>query len=63
MRLNIQISQFNQLQNSIKDLENEKAGIESAIRRISAEPFLNREKGGSNLQRIAELEQKLIAKE
>ena len=46
-------------------MEAEKDQLESAIRRITSEPFLAREKGTgqSTGQRIAELETKLIEKE
>jgi len=41
MRLHIQVQQSTSLQNSLKDLDSEKAAIENTIRRITSEPFLN----------------------
>jgi len=53
------------MQDSLRDMEAEKDQLENAIRRITAEPFLAREKGTgmTAAQRIAELETKLIEKD
>ncbi len=65
MMLHIQFSQTKSMQDSLRDMEAEKEQLESAIRRITSEPFLQREKGTGQTaaQRIAELETKLIEKE
>ena len=47
----------------VKDLEIERNNIESSIRRITSEPFFNREKGQSTMKRIAELEEKYVEKD
>jgi len=64
MQLHIKFSQTKSMESQLGDLEKEKTHLETAIRNITSEPFLNREKGGqSALKRIAELEEKLIEKD
>ena len=64
MRLHIQFSQAKSMQEQLRDIDKEKMQLESAVRRIAAEPFMNRDKGGqSTAKRIAELEEKLVEKD
>jgi len=46
MRLHIQFSQAKSMQEQLRDIDKEKMQLESAVRRIAAEPFMNRDKGG-----------------
>ena len=64
MRLHIQFSQAKSMQEQLRDIDKEKMQLESAVRRIAAEPFMNRDKGGqSTAKRIADLEEKLVDKD
>lgn len=47
----------------MKSLEIERDQIERSIRTITSEPFFRREKGESTLQRISDLEERLLEKE
>jgi len=46
MQLHIKFSQTKSMESQLADLEKEKTHLETAIRNITSEPFLNREKGG-----------------
>lgn len=62
----MQFSQTKSLQDQLRGLDGERQTLENSIRRITSEPFLNREKGEgaqSALKRIADLEQSLTDKE
>ncbi len=65
MRLHIQVSQMRTLQDQVKDFENERRQLEQSIMTITSQPFINR--GDSNaqsaLQRIAQLEERLMEKD
>ena len=64
MRLHIQFSQAKSMQEQLRDIDKEKMQLESAVRRIAAEPFMNKDKGGqSTAKRIAELDEKLVEKD
>ncbi|CDW85652.1 protein fantom [Stylonychia lemnae] len=62
-RVQIQASQARSLKEQLDDLLQEKKETEDQIRRITSEPFLNREKGQSVLKRQAELRDKIAEKE
>ena len=67
MRLHLQVSSQRALQDQLRDLENDKRQMESAIMQITSQPFMNRgsagDKGQSALQRIVTLEEKTIDRE
>ena len=62
-RIHLQAAQAKSLNDQLHALQAERDQLEGSIRRITAEPFFNREKGQSTLKRIAELEEKLLEKE